>query len=53
MYGNLFDASDDYKMRVERYERDWQKTWQHRVQKTRRSQSLASLLVSALSLFVR
>lgn len=53
MYGNVFDYADDYKLKVERYERDWQKTWRYREQKARRSQSIASLLISALSLFVR
>jgi hypothetical protein len=53
MYGNLFDAADEYKLRVERYERDWLKIRRRRELNARRSRSIASLLISALSLFVR
>jgi hypothetical protein len=53
MYENPFNDNDAYKMHIEHYENDWKKTWRRRARREKRPQSIASILLSALTLFVR
>jgi hypothetical protein len=52
MFNNPFDESDAYSLTVKHYERDWMNIWRRREQSAKRTRSLASVLISALSLFV-